>query len=180
MKRLFLIYSLILLATSAFAQNLFVEKYEKIRKSSGEESFRITRLSEKEKEEVLKSEDSKSVEFFKHIKTGLIGMDTDAVLDEKKLNQLINQYNELFSFKAEELDVKVLAEMKNEKIKELIFFVNMDNEVNFMLDLEFSDPVDVGVWLDLVEDIKLNDVPLSDVINNVSSDLRQIITSHGE
>ena len=173
MKRLFLIYSLILLATSAFAQNLFIEKYEKLRNpSDDDESFQVTRMTEKEIKEHLKTLDNPSdIKLFKNAKTFFLGVDADedAQPDEKKINNLITQYEELLSFSADDIDIKILAETKKEKIKELIIFMNMDDEANFIMDLEFNKPIDIDSWMDLSGGIKINDVPLNDIMNGTSS-----------
>ena len=174
MKRLFLIYSLILLATSAFAQSLFIEKYEKLRNlSDDDESFQIIRMTEKEIKEHLKTLDApEEIKMFKNTKTLLIlieDIDEDLQSDKKGLNNLINQYEELLSFSADDIDIKILAETKKEKIKELIIVMNMDDEANFFVDVEFNKPIDIDSWMDLAGGINVNDISLSDLMNGTSS-----------
>ena len=170
MKKLFLICSLILLATNAFTQGLFLEKYKKLRKNSSEESFMEVRMDKNSIKEQLKTlDDPQEIELLKKTKTILVGFDIeiDERPEKKELNELINQYEELTSLKNEELDIKVLAKTKKDKINELIVLMDMD-EVNWIVDLEFNKPIDINSWADLAGAIKVNNTSVEDIMNGES------------
>ena len=170
MKKLFLICSLILLATNAFTQGLFLEKYKKLRKNSSEESYMEVRMDKNSIKEQLKTlDDPQEIELLKKTKTILVGFDIeiDERPEKKELNELINQYEELTSLKNEELDIKVLAKTKKDKINELIVLMDMD-EVNWIVDLEFNKPIDINSWADLAGAIKVNNTSVEDIMNGES------------
>ena len=171
MKKLLLICTFALLTMNAFTQNLFFEKYEKLRKSTDKESFQVTRLNEKEIKELIKASDDPNMEIMKSAKTALMGfdMDEEALPDKGELDRLINQYEELLSFNNEDFSAKIIAKMKKEKINELIVIMNMANEANIIVDFEFKKPVNLNNWEDLAGGLTVNGTSLNDMIKDATT-----------
>ena len=195
MKKLLLISSFILLTASAFAQQYFIDKYEKIRNgSSDNEMFQVKRYDEKEVKELLKTHDNpEEVEQMKNVKMVFIGMDLDkeAKPDKKEFNNLVNQYEELLSFNYEGFDIKALAQMKKDKINDLIVIMNMNDakkiknplqllSFNMIMEVIFKNPISVDEWTDIAGDFSFNGNSLNDMMKGVTTKTSSFSETEGE
>ena len=167
MKKINLIFSLLLIAGSLLSQELFLDRYAKIRDTAEDDSFQVSRMNEKELKKAIKSSENKEdAKIMKKAKTVLMGFDlSDDQPGKEDFEALTKQYEELMSFNVEAFKVLILSKTTNNKIKELIIIMNMGKEANIIGNIGFKKAIAMDDWMDLTGGIKFNNTSLSDMMN---------------
>ena len=170
MKKINLIFSLLLIAGSLLSQELFLDRYAKIRDTDEDDSFQVSRMNLKDIKKAIKSSDeTENVRFGKKLKTAMIGGDNSAP-DREDFEALMKQYEELLAYNLDDLNIFILGKTYKNKIKELITIVDM-GEANSIFDFEFKKAVGMDDCMSIIGDMKVNNISLREMMNGVVPDI---------
>ena len=171
MKKTITVFALLLSVFAGVAQNkMFGDGYLKHLQKSEEKSelFVVQTLSKKDIKEYITSFESndnhtesewkeyrKGKALFERAEKVIFIMDAEEenLLSPTQIDSLLQSYEELASMEIEETTMRIKGLMKKDKVKELVFIAQVENEAVFFVDLIFKKPVALEECLENPADI---------------------------
>ncbi|MDH6312258.1 hypothetical protein M2137_001028 [Parabacteroides sp. PFB2-10] len=165
------------LATTLVKGDNYVKQYQKMRKTDKE--FVLTEtINEKGIKHMIDSirqelkhsyneESAGYLDFLKNTKELSFFIDplfSETEMEEKaNLDKLAKGYEELLTVEQDELYFKALAKMQKSNIKELVLDMDME-DMKFIVSIDFKKPIKPDQWKAIMDQVKVNDEKLSEVI----------------
>ena len=162
MKRAIIFLVLAVFAVAVHAQqNSFIDRFLELRQPTETEGFDFTILNKEDIQAIsieieAEEERLRAEKFWANVKQFAIFLDMggEGSLTISQINDLLSAYDELLLMATQGLNISFKGAVKNDKIEEVVIFVNGGNRISLLSSILFETPITLQDFIDDSQNIE--------------------------